>query len=627
MINLPGLPATGSQTVAEVRSAADLARQQVSQTIQAVVQEARLMAETGANGKPVYEILLRATAAPGTAPPLATEAGTIPSSQAAPNQASLNQVSITHAPLTQITAQAIQALRQGQALLIKTQWEIPLTVGSQLLASVTPNSGVVIHRILPALVAASLSQALREWVPQQQGLAPLFQALEQTANQAGASRAVSVQALAASLLQQLPTPEQLRNADQVRQAIHNSGLFLENKIRQAVQQNSAASSSAANHRTSANPSSAATPPGAAPPPGAALVDSLKQASQHLRNVVSRQDSGGANASATATSKTPPLDLHRVVQGDVKHLLQQLQVKLEQAQNTLKAEAAHNAPQPSATPDKALPIDAKSPATPADSKPGQQPQPGQPLDARNRPVEGRTGEPPRTDLLHNTQRAVANRLQGYTGLKGSGFQGSGSLGSVPGDGTRSTLETYILPPLPGNIVLQPQARSKLSASGDMADALVSILLKQVKGAISRINLHQVASQPRSQDPAAPQPLLSFELPILHQNQVQIFQFRIEEEPSRDEQEAKTLGKRWVVQMAFDVEGLGPMLCQISMLGHSASVSFWAEWERTLEHTRRHFDYLQTVLTEMGLRVEKLQGHLGLPKSEQAILHNQLVDIRT
>jgi len=29
----------------------------------------------------------------------------------------------------------------------------------------------------------------------------------------------------------------------------------------------------------------------------------------------------------------------------------------------------------------------------------------------------------------------------------------------------------------------------------------------------------------------------------------------------------------------------------------------------------------------LKVEKLQGHLGIPKTEQAILQNQLVDIHT
>ena len=162
---------------------------------------------------------------------------------------------------------------------------------------------------------------------------------------------------------------------------------------------------------------------------------------------------------------------------------------------------------------------------------------------------------------------------------------------------------------------------------MADALVSVLLKQVKGALSRITLHQLASQPRSPDPAAPQPLLSFELPVLHQGQVQVFQFVIEEQEARTEQDGNNTGKRWVVQMAFDIEGLGPMLCQISMLGRSASVAFWAEWENTLQHTRSHFEYLQNVLTDMGLRVEKLQGHLGMPKSEQAILRNQLVDIRT
>ena len=74
MIDLPGTPGAGSQTtgtpgsapIADIKSAADLARQQVSQTVQAVVLEAKLVQQATVNGKAVYEILLRANAAPGT---------------------------------------------------------------------------------------------------------------------------------------------------------------------------------------------------------------------------------------------------------------------------------------------------------------------------------------------------------------------------------------------------------------------------------------------------------------------------------------------------------------------------------------------------------------------------------
>lgn len=606
MIDLPGAPGNsagspGTKPVAEIKSAADLARHQISQTIQAVVLEAKLTQEAGTHNKAGYEILLRANAAPGTAPPL-TAGGN--SSAATANLSTSN-------PITQITAQAINALRQGQTLLIKTTGEIPLPPGTQLLASVSANKGVVISRILPAQVAATLNQALRVLVPQQQSMSPLFQTLEQLVNNPGTPKLNNaVQALMATLLQLLPKLEQLKTAEQVRQAINNSGLFLENKILKSISQEPAA------NNKSNNPSPQSQP----------LSEGLKQLSSRVKDVVGLKASMAEKNVVDALQTAKP-DLAKLVQGDLKQLLQQLQSKLEQVQSN---------PRPSPTGDPAKPLGNEAKGIPSASTSvlgndaGNKAVEGKPAQVASlktqadvtyrspdRLPEGRTADNVRHEAASAVQR-TANKIQSYTATQ--------STAPVTETATKSALETFILPPLPGNIPLQPQPRSRHS-SGDMADALVSILLKQVKGAISRVTLHQLASQPRSQDPAAPQPLLSFELPILHQGQVQIFQFLIEEEESQSEQDDKQVGKRWVVQMAFDVEGLGPMLCQISMLGLSASVSFWAEWENTLEHTRNHFDYLQSVLTEMGLRVEKLQGHLGIPKSEQAVLQNQLVDIRT
>ena len=602
MIDLPGTQGTGvsagTKSVADIKSAADLARHQVSQTIQAVVLEAKLTQEAGAGNKAAYEILLRANAAPGTAPPLTTGGDT----------RAVNTNISTSNPLAQITAQAINALRQGQTLLIKTTGEIPLPPGTQLLASVSANRGVVISRILPAQVAATLNQALRALVPQQQSMSPLFQTLEQLVNSPATPKLNNtVLTLTASLLQLLPKLEQLKTAEQVRQAINNSGLFLENKILKSIQQEPTASKPI-NHQ-----------------PTQPISEGLKHLSSRVKEAVGLKASIAEKNVVDSIQITKP-DLAKSLQGDVKQMLQQLQSKLEQVQSTTGSSTASNTPKVSGAEAKSTPlppIPGNEPGSKsAEAKPPQMPALKTQADVTYRSPErlpeGRATDSIRRESTTVIQRPTANKIQGYTATQSSA--------PVTDATTKSALETFILPPLPGNIPLQPQPRSRNSA-GDMADALVSILLKQVKGAISRVTLHQLASQPRSQDPGAPQPLLSFELPILHQGQVQIFQFLIEEEESQNEQEAKQMGKRWVVQMAFDVEGLGPMLCQISMLGLSASVSFWAEWEHTLEHTRNHFDYLQSVLTEMGLRVEKLQGHLGIPKSEQAILQNQLVDIRT
>lgn len=622
MIDLPKSPGSSGQTntspVQEVKPS-QLARQQVSQTVQAVVLEAKLVQESGSAGKAVYEILLRASAAAGTSPPLAGNA---------------NAAAVTTPALNQITTEAMHQLRQGQSLLIKTNASFPIPPGTQLLATAAPSRGIVISQILPPQLATIINQTLRELVPQQQGLNPLFQLLETVASRPAdnANRAIlNLPTLTAALLQLLPKLEQLKTADQVRQAISNSGLFLENKIQQAIQRpgaqlnthSGASSSSVSTSSTNTNPSATSgTASGHRSGGDGPLGEGLRILSEKMKAAVT----GKATAAATDNpSRSTAPEVTTLINRDIKHALQQLQVRLEKADAAIKQSSPpQQAPTPAAETGKAAnaseggkpgpaaganPVTATSPDSTINKIRGDA---GYRSPANAAPSMGAENRTPATP---NT----TGKIQGYSSVH--------SASQMTDPAQKSSLETFLLPPLPGNIALQPQPRSKHSTGGDMADALVSILLKQVKGALSRITLHQLASHPRSQDPASPQPLLSFELPILHQGQVQVFQFMIEEQEAQGEQENKPVGKRWVVQMAFDIDGLGPMLCQISMLGQSASVSFWAEWENTLQHTRNHFDYLQNVLTEMGLRVEKLQGHLGIPKSEQAILQNQLVDIRT
>ena len=109
---------------------------------------------------------------------------------------------------------------------------------------------------------------------------------------------------------------------------------------------------------------------------------------------------------------------------------------------------------------------------------------------------------------------------------------------------------------------------------------------------------------------------------------MFQFRIDEEtPHGEEHKEKNQAKRWVVQMGFDIEGLGPMFCQLSLTGKALAVQFWAAWEQTLTSTKAHFGFLEQALQDMGIRVEKIQAQLGMPEVDRTGLRNQLVDIKT
>lgn len=599
----PSSQAGATSPAAEIRPA-ELARMQTSQAIEAVVLESTLRQQAGTAQKPVYEILLKASAALASNPPLNTTATSSAVTPATPNPA----------PLTQITPNSITLLRQGQSILIKTAAEFPLQPGAQLLATVSPTKGVVLHRILPPQLAATINQALKQLVPQQQSLSPLFRMVEQISAQPISGLPKAIQPQLSTLIQLLPKLEQLKTAEQLRNALNNSGLFLENKIQKALVQTVQAKSATQSP----------------------LSQSLKELTTLVKEAVNKRPLTVQDTSAKGAS----VDLGPVLKYDIKQQLISLQARLETAQSNIQNAATSNL-QPTNTPSGSGASGAAG-ITPPGTAVGTTAEKGE-ASAKSAPTPGtppnnqsltnkseRTADtysPPRSGATNSHEaafvptRPAPNKTQGYSAVQSS------SVINTTYPLSKTSAETFLLPPLPGNITLQPQARAKLQAAGDMADALVSILLKQVKGALSRITLHQLASHTRNQDPTAPQPQLSFELPILHQNQVQIFQFLIEEREPDSDQNEKKQGKRWVVQMAFDIEGLGPMLCQISLVGHSASVSFWAEWENTLQHTRNHFDYLQKVLTEMGLKVEKLQGHLGIPKTEQAILQNQLVDIHT
>lgn len=609
MIELPPQPGpasspTNTKPSAEI-NAAELAKQQVSQNIRALVVETRLRQDTGSNQKPVYDILLKASA-------------TLSNLQAAPSNSTA---------ITQVTPSVIQSLQQGQIVTIRTQASFNLTPATQLLASISVNQGVSVQTIIPPTISEPVNAALKQLVPKQQGLTPLFQMLQQLAAAKALTGNAQSQALHSeikALLRLMPNANQITDKDALQQAVRNSGIFLESKLQQAIKQHL---SQTADAGPSAKTESAENK----------ISQTIRDLSQKLLNT-SRTNTPDTDASKIHNSvllkDNLSTQLKTVLHHDMKHALQKLQAGLEKAASASAKEAAEpNSIKSTATPGKTTAAAVNAALNNAPNK-----NPNHNADAFAKTSEaGRAVEKladqyrVATTSLPKTQQDSAGAFvpNRDSSLKGptSHYVATTHTASIEGNKS-TTVEPFLLPPLPGQISLQPQARGRAPLKGnEMADALVAVLLKQVKGALSRMTLHQLASQPRASDSAAQQPLLSFEIPFVHNGQVQLFQFLIEEETTTAANEEPNLAKRWVVQMAFDIEGLGPMLCQINLLGKTASVSFWAEWENTLQQTRQHFDELERVLSELGLKVDKLQGHLGIPKSEQTLIQNQLVDIRT
>ena len=180
-------------------------------------------------------------------------------------------------------------------------------------------------------------------------------------------------------------------------------------------------------------------------------------------------------------------------------------------------------------------------------------------------------------------------------------------------------------------MQAQTNIKATLKGnDVADALVKILLKQTQESISRLQLHQLSTAAVHADDGAhvTQAPLSFDLPILHFGQLTLFHFHIEEEAQKNKAEEKMpADKKWNVSMGFDIEGLGAMFCELSLINTYVYVKFWAKEKNTVSRAKIYFDVLQKNLHQIGATVKELECIEGLPPQQESSITPSLIDIET
>lgn len=572
-----------------------MAADSVAKSLEAVVVEVKARQASGNLEKPAWDILLKLN-------PAAT-------------------ASASAVPVSSLTPEQLRALQNGQALLVRTQAPFPLPVDTRLNVNASTSQGIAIQQILPPgnSMPQQLVALLKQWVPAQQSALPLLanvlQLLSTSSAQTLAALPVRVQAALQQLLQTLPSPDQIRQPGQMQAVVQHSGLLLEAKLASLITQlqklpldTNAPTSEQHAPNLQPNPSSTSTLAGLA----RAVRESFQRLVQHS------PDNSETSPAANAKSSAAP-DLAEALGKDLKLALQKLEVALRDAQGQPAAEKNAAQPKPGTAALAPAQADAGTAAVGKNAAPVAEPGAETPeqLLARLMNRHGQSGQPGSSSTErpahHLGIQRYADAVRGETRLD---------------TGKPSAADILLLPPLPGQVLVQPHPRSRPTLKGDeMADAIVNILLKQVRGALARMTLHQLTSSAQNQDSNA-QPTLSFEVPFLHAGQVDMFQFKIEQE-SQTEQERrdKALTKRWQVQLGFDIEGLGPMFCQLSLAGNNMAVTFWAAWENTLAQTKAHFNFLEQALTDMGIHVEKLQGHLGIPENDRTGVRNQLVDIKT
>lgn len=125
----------------------------------------------------------------------------------------------------------------NQAIEAKTNSNKPITIGAQLKLVVEQQGSPVVLRVLqqesPKLIQETKQQLLRENVPKQASMEKLTSILNQTTkNPSGIIKGLTapIEQQIKKLIDQLPTPINLKNEPGLKSAIKNSGIFLESKL-------------------------------------------------------------------------------------------------------------------------------------------------------------------------------------------------------------------------------------------------------------------------------------------------------------------------------------------------------------------------------------------------------------
>ncbi|MCA1804667.1 MAG: hypothetical protein LC646_04850, partial [Xanthomonadaceae bacterium] len=123
-----------------------------------------------------------------------------------------------------------QALLQVGTQTLQGQSPIPLTAGQTVSLQVEGLAPQPQLRILPTAGTDPVGDAIRTLLPKQGSLAPLLNNLAQLANARPTVLPPLLQELSRSLLRQLPDTRSVSTAPGLRQAVSQSGLFLEARL-------------------------------------------------------------------------------------------------------------------------------------------------------------------------------------------------------------------------------------------------------------------------------------------------------------------------------------------------------------------------------------------------------------
>ena len=243
-----------------------------------------------------------------------------------------------------------------------------------------------------------------------------------------------------------------------------------------------------------------------------------------------------------------------------------------------------------------------------------------------------------DLKAALQQAIVN-ISAADPSAGSKTASEGLLRQAVSDISKSSSKTEISGLLEPNLLKQPfdfprMDNSILKAQALMADQELSTgqLLKLMAAMINRIQFNQANSLYQAQ--TAPDQSIAqswnIELPYVHANQTQAIQVRIDQRNGREqtkEHDEQGKEKQWTIQLAFNLDIIGPMHIRAELAPPSVTAQVWVANKNAKALIEREKSKLINRLEQVGLKVETPQCHIGKPSQEvDARIKQGLVDTR-
>ena len=173
---------------------------------------------------------------------------------------------------------------------------------------------------------------------------------------------------------------------------------------------------------------------------------------------------------------------------------------------------------------------------------------------------------------------------------------------------------------------PQPQQRMEANLPAALGNLQLLLlelgKQSEATLARTQLHQVASMPGGEQTSQS---MAFELPIRNNQQIDVFDIVIEQE-KQHEHDDEEHNHAWSINLAFDLDGLGPLHARLKLVDNKVSSLFWAEREETTALLNQHIANLSERYRQAGLEATELHCFSGTPPNTSTAMPHIVLDVK-